>query len=525
MPRPRPAAHPRRSALAVLLTVLALSACSAPAVVADAGPAVPAVVAGAPADGGARPDVPGPGSPAAPAGSPAGSTTSTAPAAGDPVAGDPTTTSAADPSGPADPASPAAPAGAAPAADPATDPPPPVADGAVWCPYVALAVTAPQDGGSVPAGRTTVTGTSGDLQGRKLTWTVTGATGTTTGTATRTSAGTFSFPVDLTAGTARVTVAVQAPVPPAATSWLTCRQVSTELTVRAATWASGAAGDGVADGRFATWRGSPVPVAGTWVDDNVSQVELWTIQPKAEFGRWTGDLDIAIGAIGEGETWADAARGAYDARWTRSLQEMARLWAGHPGTLYVRFAHEFNGDWYPWQVTAATAADFRASWVRFRALQQRWFPSSQLVFCPNSDTQGANGLDWRTAFPGAGHVDVVAVDYYNMWPWVGTAAEFQKAALAYDRWGAPRGIQRHLEFARSVGLPFAVSEWGNNADFGDSPAFMEQMHAFFAANAGTGPGQLRYEVLFNEVWPGSNPYALTPTATAPLAAAAYRQLF
>jgi hypothetical protein len=289
-------------------------------------------------------------------------------------------------------------------------------------------------------------------------------------------------------------------------------------------WSAGASGEGVADGSFAAWRGSPVPMAGTWADSNEGQLELWSLHD--EFAAWTGDLEIAIGAIDgdAGETWSAAAQGAYDHRWAQSLQEAARLWSGHSGTLYLRFAHEFNGYWYPWSVTAASAGDFIAAWHRFRALQQQIFPASKLVFAPNSSTADEFGMDWRQTFPGPGQVDVLSTSYFNFGPGVQTVEQFQELALRYDQFGGPHGIQRHLEFARSVGLPFAVSEWGNHVHSGDATVWIEQMHAFFAANAGTGPGQLLYEIFFNVDMDG-NGYAVFPTTNMPNSARAYADLW
>jgi hypothetical protein len=290
------------------------------------------------------------------------------------------------------------------------------------------------------------------------------------------------------------------------------------------TWRSGASGEGVADGAFAAWRGSAVPIAGTWSDDNKAQVEQWTLQPGEEFGSWAGDLDVAIGAIDDDESWEEAAEGAYDERWTEAVQELAALWSGRPGTMYIRFAHEFNGDWYDWSVTEDSVDDFIAAWHRFRAIQQQWFPSSRLVMAPNDQTAPGNDLDWRLAYPGPGQVDVMSVSYFNHYPWTDTAEGFQARAVSFDHMGAPRGIQRHLEFAASVGLPFAVSEWSSESWVGDSPEYMRQMHAFFRANAGTGPGQLLYEVLFN-VERDPNVFAVFPQTGHPRAAEAYRDLW
>ena len=118
----------------------------------------------------------------------------------------------------------------------------------------------------------------------------------------------------------------------------------------------------------------------------------------------------------------------------------------------------------------------------------------------------------------------MSVSYFNAYPWVATAEEFQALALASDRFGAPRGIERHLEFARSVGLPFAVSEWGNNGEFGDSPTYVRQMYGFFNANAGVGPGHLAYEVAFN-VDLNDHQFSMTPQTRAPQSAQAYRDLW
>jgi hypothetical protein len=192
--------------------------------------------------------------------------------------------------------------------------------------------------------------------------------------------------------------------------------------------------------------------------------------------------------------------------------------------VFIRFAHEFNGTWYPWSVTAATAPDFVTAWQRFRALQRQWFPAAQLVFSPNSETPAGTGLDWRQAFPGRDAVDVVSVSYFNAYPWVGTVPDFDALALARDSYGAPRGIRQLQEFARSVGLPFAVSEWGNNAQFGDGAVYTEQMYGLFNATAGTGPGQLRYEVLFNTPRDAGT-FSVMPTTRAPTAAETYRRLW
>jgi len=264
----------------------------------------------------------------------------------------------------------------------------------------------------------------------------------------------------------------------------------------AGTWFSGASGTGVADGSFAKWRGSELGIVGTWSDNNTAMVEAWALQPGQEFGSWRGNVDIAVGAIGDGESWQAASTGAYDARWRTSLAKMKTLWGDKPGTVYIRFAHEMNGNWYDWSVNKGNKDAFVASWKRYRALQQEIFPKSKLVFSVNRESV-SSGFNWTESFPGKQYVDVMGVDYYNQYPTANSVEDFRGALGAKDGYGAPKGLQAHADFARSVGLPLSVNEWSGISENADSPGFIQGMHEFFAKNAGSGPGQVLYDVQFN----------------------------
>jgi hypothetical protein len=293
-------------------------------------------------------------------------------------------------------------------------------------------------------------------------------------------------------------------------------------------WISGASGEGVADGSYAAARGTDVAVSATWFDNNTAMLELYTLQPGAEFDGWDKPLDVSLGAIDmddEGETWADAASGAYDDRWRESLTRLRDLWGGRQSTCYIRFAHEMNGDWYRWKVVADDVDSFKTAWGRYRAIQQEVFPASKLVLCFNRESV-KSGYDWRDLYPGDGQVDVMGVDYYNQFPAVDTAEEWDAAMVLQDPFGGPKGLQGHLDFAKQVGLPLVVSEWSGNADEGDHPVFVQKMHEFFSRNGGTGPGEVLYEVQFNVDMNGANQKFLlvSPQTRMPESQKAYTSL-
>ncbi len=202
-------------------------------------------------------------------------------------------------------------------------------------------------------------------------------------------------------------------------------------------WMSGSSGVGAANGQFGSWRGSNLDIVSSWAGNADNSANFYTLWKGAEYGSWNGSMDMSVGGIDPGETWAQAASGKFDARWAASLTKLKQLWGGRDGTMYIRFAHEMNGYWFSWSVNKNNYQDFMTSWKRYRALQQQIFPEAELVFSVNKETNGA-GMDWTKFFPGKQYVDVLSVDYYNNWPYASTLAQFQQQSWDKDGYGAPR---------------------------------------------------------------------------------------
>jgi len=290
---------------------------------------------------------------------------------------------------------------------------------------------------------------------------------------------------------------------------------------------------GVADGSLAAWlTHHRVEAAATWNDQKDGQADQGTIQAGKEYGQWDKLLDVAVGGIytKDGETWAAAADGQFDDRWTAIVAALKRGWGTRDqALLHVRFAHEFNLEMSDWRVRGQDASSFKKAWGRFNAILKKELPKAQLVWCPNDGTSGSLGLDIGDAYPGGELVDVVCIDTYNQYPWVDSAAAFD-AKIHKGTATSPVGAARWLEFARAAGKPLAIAEWANNGNpscedgpCGDSPDYIQRFYDWLIANGGTGAGQIKYAVYFN----GWTQFQLFPTSDSlqPKAAALVQKLF
>lgn len=358
-----------------------------------------------------------------------------------------------------------------------------------------------------------------------------GSTVTVTRTSTRT--------VTVTAGPASTTPSTT-PAPSATTTTTTAAAAG----ATAGGWWSGQSDKATTkDGSFATWRGRDVEIVGLWASIENAQdaidTPLWDVANPSTFPAFAAyvtvpRLDYAFGALLDGESWSRAAAGAYDARWVSQLQVLRQAWGSRPAdAVYLRFAHEFNGSWYPWRVTPADVSTFKAAWTRWAALVRQHFPGARIVWCPNAGS--SYGYDIRTLYPGDSVVDVIGVDQYNFWPWANTAAELKAKWEATER-GGPKGPESFRRFAAERGKPMALPEWGNDgkggdaSGGGDSPAFVGYVHDWLVANGSRRPaaGKVEYEIYFNVPGYGDSLFSLYPEDREPgntQAAATYRQLW
>jgi len=102
------------------------------------------------------------------------------------------------------------------------------------------------------------------------------------------------------------------------------------------------------------------------------------------------------------------------------IQSRAAGIKGLSGKIMLRFAHEMNGDWYPWG-GAENGADVGASAkyvAAYRHIHDLFAAAGVTnvvwVFCPNVDSVPADSWNhWENYYPGDSYVDWMCYDGYN----------------------------------------------------------------------------------------------------------------
>jgi mannan endo-1,4-beta-mannosidase len=100
----------------------------------------------------------------------------------------------------------------------------------------------------------------------------------------------------------------------------------------------------------------------------------------------------------------DIARGTQDGY----IRRFARSLAAFPGTVYLRYAHEMNGYWYPWSYDARS---YRTAWRRVvRLFDEVGARNVRFVWSVNANLYERSGAwlrNLRLYWPGARYVDDV----------------------------------------------------------------------------------------------------------------------
>ena len=205
---------------------------------------------------------------------------------------------------------------------------------------------------------------------------------------------------------------------------------------------------------------------------------LWSqgVMPHYTWEPWNPALGLTDPAQ---ITLAKIVDGRYDAYATARAREFAAL--GSP--LLVRFAHEFNGNWYPWAianngedpdlfiaafrhvhdvVTAAGATNVQWSWT---------YNNGPSPVAPWNQAQDA--------YPGARYVDWIGLDAYN---W-GFGPSWDPGVDHWQSFSAMVGDAYALARSIDPAKPVMLGEFASTVDGGNKAAWLRQMAYDLAGGA------------------------------------------
>lgn len=129
--------------------------------------------------------------------------------------------------------------------------------------------------------------------------------------------------------------------------------------------------------------------------------------PELTWEPW----DPRAGKHQEAYTAGQIAGGRYDTY----VGTWAKQAASYDKPFRLRFAHEMNGDWYPWAVGApgGSPQDYVAAYRRVRGIfDDAGAKRVEWVWCPNVIVNG-NADAITRCYPGDNFVDIVGADGYN----------------------------------------------------------------------------------------------------------------
>ncbi|MFT3904497.1 MAG: glycosyl hydrolase [Niabella sp.] len=137
----------------------------------------------------------------------------------------------------------------------------------------------------------------------------------------------------------------------------------------------------------------------------------------------------------------------------------------------LRFAHEFNGDWYPWSIMNEQLIPASTYVTAFRYVHEKIREAGGLnaywVWAPNVENGAKNQQTIESYYPGDAYVDLIGMDGYNF----GTSQSF-------SRWQSFTDIFENLYNKVTTAYPHKpvfISEMGCSSTGGDKAAWIADM--------------------------------------------------
>ncbi|MCB1885786.1 MAG: twin-arginine translocation signal domain-containing protein [Geminicoccaceae bacterium] len=270
-------------------------------------------------------------------------------------------------------------------------------------------------------------------------------------------------------------------------------------------WPSGASSWTPDD--FATWRGRPLDVLTTFITfDTWYQLERLA-RPYTLLGKSLQRPERLVVTLPmfpakeppnpnlDPTLWAKVAAGSCADHWRRGMDNLHRA---APRDDYIfRVGHEWNGGGnFPWVVRdGAYAQGYIESFRLYVGIIREFFPNALIDWCGMRRTKANADID--AFYPGGDVVDFVGHDHYDRNPAATSLKVWRNTVNKSGAYG-PEGMGAWLAYAKSKNKKMSIPEWAvwskSGGGAGDNPLFIDQMTAFFAANA----DWIGYECYFHQ---------------------------
>ncbi len=216
------------------------------------------------------------------------------------------------------------------------------------------------------------------------------------------------------------------------------------------------------------WQGKRHAVVNLFTDwcsrsktlDNLFRQQLPNIWASGNVPMVSWEPYLCSPAATPADVAARAARGAYDAYLNTWADRMRAFLSGPDGSLgtaddrrvYIRLAHEMNGNWYPWSAATGSnsTADYVLMWQRVRGVfWQKGLSSSRVQWVWAVNHEDVGPVSAEAYYPGDAYVDWIGIDGYN---W-GSSQSWSAWRTPQEVFGAMTARLRAL-----TALPLALSE-------------------------------------------------------------------
>lgn len=176
--------------------------------------------------------------------------------------------------------------------------------------------------------------------------------------------------------------------------------------------------------------------------------------------------------------------GLLSGKWDGYIIDFAKRLKETDKPVFIRFAHEMNGNWYPWS-GVKIGKDKYARIYRYvkDVFDKEQAGSVKWVFSVNWEDIPAENNHFALYYPGDGYVDYVGIDGYN---WGNTRA--------WSRWMSFKDIfwERCAEAGARFKKPLLISEFSSTSSGGDKARWIKK-----AMRAIKGMRKVKGFVLFN----------------------------